>query len=238
MIPRNGAGRLARGLTVAALTFAVPVLAEDAAIDAAGDATDVDADTAEAVDTSGSEQFAQPAPPRMRISVGPEFVDGGNPRYPVRSTIGSHGVSVAFSTTPPRPANATTGGGSLPAQWPLSAARVSSGFGMRNHPLESGQLFHSGVDLAAPLGTPIVATGDGTVGSAGWSGGYGLMVAIAHGEGVQTRYAHMSRLAVAPGQQVRRGEVIGYVGSTGRSTGPHLHYEIRVGGIAVNPLAR
>ena len=83
---------------------------------------------------------------------------------------------------------------------------------------------------------PIVATGDGTVGSAGWSGGYGLMVAIAHGDGVQSRYAHMSRLAVAPGQKVRQGDVIGYVGSTGRSTGPHLHYEVRVGGVAVDPL--
>ena len=180
-------------------------------------------------------------PEPVRIAIGPEFVgigeDGGQPRYAVRSTVAGNGVSVQFSATPP----AITGtrdlaGVSLPAQWPVSFTRLTSGFGLRMHPIEQGQLFHAGVDLAAPAGSPIVATADGTVGRAGWSGGYGLMVAIAHGGGMQTRYAHMSRLAVAPGQAVRQGQVIGYVGSTGRSTGPHLHYEVRVNGVAVNPL--
>ena len=94
------------------------------------------------------------------------------------------------------------------------------------------------MDLAAPYGSPIVATADGVIGTAGWSGGYGLLVAISHGDGVQTRYGHLSRLNVAAGQQVRRGDVIGFVGSTGESTGPHVHYEVRVNGTAIDPLGR
>ncbi|WP_373693885.1 M23 family metallopeptidase [Parafrankia sp. BMG5.11] len=93
------------------------------------------------------------------------------------------------------------------------------------------------MDLAAPSGTPVFATSDGIVDASGWSGGYGLLVAVSHTGGLQTRYAHLSRLNVAQGQQVRRGEVIGYVGSTGNSTGPHLHYEIRRDGRAIDPSA-
>ena len=96
---------------------------------------------------------------------------------------------------------------------------------------------HSGVDLAASYGSPIVATSDGVIGTASWSGGYGLLVALDHGGGPQTRYGHMSRLNVLQGQSVRKGDVIGYVGSTGMATGPHLHYEIRVNGQAINPAA-
>ena len=91
------------------------------------------------------------------------------------------------------------------------------------------------MDLAAPSGTPIVATMDGTVAAAGWHGGYGLLVSLDNVEGLETRYGHLSRLAVSEGQQVHKGDVIGYVGSTGNSTGPHLHYEIRVGGQAIDP---
>ena len=95
---------------------------------------------------------------------------------------------------------------------------------------------HSGVDLAAPQGTPVQATADGVVTSAGWRGGYGILISLGHGSGVQTRYAHLSAIAVQPGTRVRAGQVIGYVGSTGNSTGPHLHYEVRVNGRAINPL--
>jgi murein DD-endopeptidase MepM/ murein hydrolase activator NlpD len=124
----------------------------------------------------------------------------------------------------------------IPSQMPVSARALTSGFGMRGHPLLGGRRAHSGIDLAAPTGSPIVATSDGLVSWADWAGGYGIAVAVEHGGGYQTRYAHMSRVNVAPGQQVRKGDVIGYVGSTGMSTGPHLHYEVRVNGQAINPV--
>lgn len=123
-----------------------------------------------------------------------------------------------------------------PVGMPLARAALTSGFGMRTHPLLGGRRVHSGIDLAAPWGTPIFASSDGMVRQANWAGGYGLMVAIDHGAGVQTRYGHMARIGVLPGQLVRRGDLIGYVGSTGRSTGPHLHYEMRVNGQAINPI--
>ena len=126
-------------------------------------------------------------------------------------------------------------GGPFPSGMPVAAGAVTSGFGWRVHPVLGGLRAHSGVDLAAPYGTPIVATTDGVVGEADWRGGYGLFVAVEHG-GLETRYGHMSRLNVVAGQRVRKGDVIGYVGSTGRSTGPHLHYEVRVNGRAVDPL--
>lgn len=123
----------------------------------------------------------------------------------------------------------------MPSINPVADAYLTSGFGRRQHPLLGSWREHSGVDLAARMGTPIVATSDGIVERASWQGGYGLFIALEHGGGIQTRYGHMSRLNVSEGQKVLRGEVIGYVGSTGRSTGPHLHYEIRVNGQAVDP---
>jgi|ADGO01.1.fsa_nt_gi Membrane proteins related to metalloendopeptidases len=94
---------------------------------------------------------------------------------------------------------------------------------------------HKGSDFGAPTGTPIQAAGDGVVEVAGWNGGYGQYVRIKHANGYATAYAHMSRIAVKPGQRVRQGQVIGNVGTTGRSTGPHLHYEVIVNGKQVNP---
>ena len=117
-----------------------------------------------------------------------------------------------------------------PSIWP-AAGYVSSPYGLRFN----GTEFHQGIDIAADMGTPIVATADGVVTAAGWNGGYGNMVDVDHGGGIVTRYGHASALAVTVGQQVRRGEVIAYVGSTGRSTGPHVHYEVRVDGQPVNP---
>ena len=117
------------------------------------------------------------------------------------------------------------------------AGRVSSRFGERFHPILGYRRMHDGVDLAAPYGTPIVAAADGRVVSAGWRGGYGNEVAIAHSGGIETLYGHMSRIAAASGAYVRRGQVIGYVGSTGLSTGPHLHYELHKDGRLVNPLS-
>lgn len=133
------------------------------------------------------------------------------------------------------PASTLSLSGEVPSLMPVSARALTSGFGMRQHPIFGTLRVHSGVDLAASFGSPIVATSDGVVNTASWAGGYGLLVALDHGKGLQTRYGHMSRLNVVAGQQVRKGDVIGYVGSTGASTGPHLHYEIRIDGQPVNP---
>jgi murein DD-endopeptidase MepM/ murein hydrolase activator NlpD len=126
--------------------------------------------------------------------------------------------------------------GSIPSLMPVDSPHLTSGFGMRWHPVLGGRRPHKGVDLADPVGTPVHATGDGLVGRADWFSGYGLYVQIEHGSQMETRYGHMSRLNVAAGQFVHRGDVIGYVGATGRATGPHLHYEVRVNGVAVNPI--
>ena len=126
---------------------------------------------------------------------------------------------------------------SIPSRMPVDGASLSSSYGMRTHPVLGGRRAHKGVDLAMPTGTPIYATADGTISRADWYSGYGLYVAIEHGGEIQTRYGHMSRLGVLPGQRVRRGAVIGYVGTTGLSTGPHLHYEMRIDGLAVDPFA-
>ncbi|MDW8414949.1 MAG: M23 family metallopeptidase [Thermaurantiacus sp.] len=118
---------------------------------------------------------------------------------------------------------------------PVEGARLSSGFGMRFHPILGFSRLHQGVDFAAPTGTPVVASAAGRVTLAGWSGGYGQVVEVDHGRGLKTRYAHLSRIDVRPGQAVGQGQRIGAVGSTGLSTGPHLHYEVWRDGRAVNP---
>ena len=125
----------------------------------------------------------------------------------------------------------------IPSRAPLASITMSSNFGMREHPVIGGYRMHKGIDLPSPVGTPIYATADGVVERADWFSSYGLYVAIEHSNAIETRYGHMSRIAVAAGQQVHKGDVIGYVGTTGRSTGPHLHYEVRVNGEAVNPVA-
>ncbi len=125
---------------------------------------------------------------------------------------------------------------SIPSRMPLDGAALTSDYGMRTHPVLGGRRRHNGVDLAAPTGTPIYATADGIVSRADRFSSYGLYVSIEHGASLQTRFAHMSRIAVAAGERVRKGDIIGYVGSTGRSTGPHLHYEVRVDGKPVNPI--
>ncbi|KQM90561.1 hypothetical protein ASE70_02845 [Sphingomonas sp. Leaf22] len=118
--------------------------------------------------------------------------------------------------------------------WPV-AARISSNFGWRVHPVLGFRRLHKGMDFAATYGSPIRATTDGRVAIAGRHGGYGNFVKLDHGGGLATGYGHMSRIVVAPGTRVSRGQVIGYVGSTGLSTGPHLHYELWKNGVPVNP---
>lgn len=114
--------------------------------------------------------------------------------------------------------------------------RVASGFGTRFHPILKVNKAHNGLDFAASVGTPIYATGDGKVKMAGFNSGYGNVVVIKHGNGYETLYAHMSRIKTSNGKKIKRGDVIGYVGSTGLSTGPHLHYEIHKDGKPVNPV--
>ena len=120
-----------------------------------------------------------------------------------------------------------------PSIWPAKGI-VSSPYGLR----WNGSDFHPGIDIANDMGTPILATADGVVSVAGWnSGGYGNMVDIEHGNGLMTRYGHACQVVVVAGQSVRRGQVIAYMGSTGFSTGPHVHYEVRINGQAINPIS-
>ncbi|MCP1197841.1 M23 family metallopeptidase [Notoacmeibacter sp. MSK16QG-6] len=125
---------------------------------------------------------------------------------------------------------------SIPLANPLPDQPISSRFGVRKDPILGRRAMHSGLDFSAPRGLPILATADGVVVKAGRNGGYGRMVEIRHADGLSTRYAHMSRVTVKVGQAVQRGMTVGKVGSTGRSTGPHLHYEVRRHGDAINPL--
>jgi murein DD-endopeptidase MepM/ murein hydrolase activator NlpD len=124
---------------------------------------------------------------------------------------------------------------STPATWPVRGW-ITSPFGARTSPFSGIPTFHEGVDIAAQTGTPVMATADGVVVKAGFSTGYGNMVEISHGYGIRTVFGHNSRLNVKAGQRIRRGEVISYVGDTGSSTGPHLHYEVRLNGLPVNPM--
>lgn len=125
---------------------------------------------------------------------------------------------------------------SLPRGLPLRGYEgVTSFFGMRKNPFGRGYEFHDGLDFAAPYGAPVYATGSGVVARTGWMGAYGLAVLLDHAEGYQSLYGHLSRILVRPGQRVEKGQVLGYVGSTGRSTGPHLHYGVYRYGSPVDP---
>jgi len=124
---------------------------------------------------------------------------------------------------------------STPAAWPVRGW-VTSPFGSRVSPLNGRTQFHEGIDIAVETGTPVSAPADGVVVRAGFAAGYGIMVEINHGYGLKTVFGHNSQVNVKPGQHVRRGDVISYSGSTGSSTGPHVHYEVRLKGLPVNPI--
>lgn len=124
---------------------------------------------------------------------------------------------------------------STPAVWPVRGW-VTSPFGNRISPINSKIQFHEGIDIAAQIGTPVVAPADGVVIKAGCESGYGNVVELSHGYGLKTVFGHNSRLNVRPGQHVKRGDIIAYSGNTGSSTGPHVHYEVRVNGLPVNPV--
>jgi murein DD-endopeptidase MepM/ murein hydrolase activator NlpD len=124
----------------------------------------------------------------------------------------------------------------IPSLQPVKGTSLTSSYGVRSDPFKGRAAMHAGIDLAGPIGTPIYATADGFVGRSQWVNGYGNLVEIEHGRGIQTRYGHLSRSVVKPGQRVKRGDLIAMMGSTGRSTGSHLHYEVRIDGKAVNPV--
>jgi murein DD-endopeptidase MepM/ murein hydrolase activator NlpD len=125
----------------------------------------------------------------------------------------------------------------IPSTEPVRGTNFTSGFGIRSDPFRGRAAMHAGIDLAGPIGTPIYATADALVGRSEYnSGGYGNLVELDHGHGIQTRYGHLSKSLVTAGQRVKRGDMIGLMGSTGRSTGSHLHYEVRIDGKAVNPV--
>ena len=123
----------------------------------------------------------------------------------------------------------------VPSIWPVEG-ESTDGFGVRGNPFGGGGAeFHPGQDIAAPRGTPVLAPADGRVVEAGWKNGYGQTVVLDHGNGLTTRYAHLSRIGVTAEQELKRGDQLGQVGSTGRSTGPHLHYEVRIGELPISP---
>jgi murein DD-endopeptidase MepM/ murein hydrolase activator NlpD len=133
--------------------------------------------------------------------------------------------------------NLAGGAIAIPSEKPVKTAEFTSAFGVRSDPFRRASAMHAGIDLAGPVGTPIYATADGTISRSGWnSGGYGNLVEIDHGRGIVTRYGHLSKLLVNEGDRVTRGQVIGRMGSTGRSTGSHLHYEVRIDDRPVNPI--
>ncbi len=124
----------------------------------------------------------------------------------------------------------------IPSRKPVENYRLTSSFGFRSDPFKGRRARHKGIDMAGPVGTPIYATADGIVGRSQWVRGYGNYIEINHGNEIQTRYGHMSRLNVKANARVKSGDLIGFMGSTGRSTGSHLHYEVRISGQAVNPI--
>jgi murein DD-endopeptidase MepM/ murein hydrolase activator NlpD len=124
----------------------------------------------------------------------------------------------------------------IPSMQPVDNVKLTSSFGVRSDPYHGSAAMHAGVDIPGPQGTPVYATADGVIGRSGRFGGYGNLIAINHGKGIETRYGHLSKILVASNTRVRRGQLIGLMGSTGRSTGSHLHYEVRIDGAAVNPM--
>lgn len=125
----------------------------------------------------------------------------------------------------------------IPSRKPVDAMRLSSNFGTRSDPFNGRAKAHKGIDIPGAIGSPIYATADGIVAMAQWFGGYGNFIKLTHGNSIETRYGHMSKLNVQPGERVHKGQIIGFMGSTGHSTGSHLHYEVRIDGTAVNPMS-
>ncbi|WP_116091512.1 peptidoglycan DD-metalloendopeptidase family protein [Sphingomonas crusticola] len=171
-----------------------------------------------------------PAPQR-----GDKIQPSGGPLLPA-SAAGDSRFHSLFLSWKKADAISSPGAISVPSSKPVQTATYTSGYGVRSDPFRGSAAMHAGIDLAAPMGTAVYATADGVVDRAEWSGGYGNLVEIDHGKGLQTRFGHLSRVLVHSGDRVVRGQLIALMGSTGRSTGSHLHYEVRIDGHAVNPV--
>ena len=187
---------------------------------------------------AAASEAAAPTPATMALSddVNPQQVKLSIDQfYALRAQALSGRVSRALEggLTPSFPGDWTLLA-DAPSMWPIEGP-VTSSFGEREDPFNGEGAFHSGIDISAPNGTPVRATADGEVSDAAMGAGYGREVVLDHGHDVTTVYGHLSAIAVMPGQHVTEGQVIGYVGQSGRSTGPHLHYEVRVHNVPVNP---
>ncbi len=188
------------------------------------------------------QRYAQATTSLRKMGVAPEMVQGGmgGPYEPVDAN--------AVKSSQPDPTfralfqswkrldQLQQGVIAIPSQKPVDVMEFTSGFGVRSDPFRGSAAMHAGVDIPGPYGSTIYATADGVVLRSERAGGYGNLVEIDHGRGIQTRYGHLSASLVIPGQRVKRGEPIARMGSTGRSTGTHLHYEVRLDGHAVNPM--
>jgi murein DD-endopeptidase MepM/ murein hydrolase activator NlpD len=169
-----------------------------------------------------------------RQSNDPEGLDGDAALYALNSmkTVSLNSVGSRFS--PSAFPGMIDDPNAIPSIWPVHG-RLTAGFGQRMDPFSGEQAFHPGVDIADAVGTDVEATGDGLVIEAEPDAGYGRSILIDHGDGITTRYAHLSKIFVVVGEQVKKGEIIGAIGVSGRTTGPHLHYEVRIHGTPVNP---
>jgi murein DD-endopeptidase MepM/ murein hydrolase activator NlpD len=207
-----------------------------------------------AVDEIGAQSAVDPragaAMDRLPAAVKSRAMGGGSTPFMASSAMGAFGTpDTAFGVLRDilgaienRLANVRSGverrqalAAATPSIWPV-AGGISSSFGVRRDPFTGDPDFHPGLDISANAGEPVHATAEGVVMAAGFSGSYGNLIVIDHGYGISTRYGHLSRFAVTSGQQIHRGDVIGFVGSTGRSTSPHLHYEVLVNGRLTDPL--
>ena len=167
------------------------------------------------------------------ISPGRVLAEGG----PFEPVSGGDATFKQLFTSWKKLDNLADGAIAVPSDKPVKTAAFTSGYGVRSDPFKGRAAMHAGIDLAGPTGTPIYATADGVVSDASYnSGGYGNLIKIDHGRGIETRYGHLSSFSVRAGQRVTRGQQIGRMGSTGRSTGSHLHYEVRIDSRAVNPI--
>ena len=185
---------------------------------------------------TGEERGTPPASPDRAVAAPSPPGAPGPPPAPNVQPQRPAPPAATTTTTPPHTQRPVTPARPSTLGWPLASPVVTSGFGYRIHPIFGTSRLHAGIDLRGSTGTPILAAGDGVVVSAGWRGGYGNTVIIDHGGSLATLYAHQSRIYVGTGAKVRRGQAIGAVGSTGQSTGPHLHFEVRVNGTPVDPL--
>jgi murein DD-endopeptidase MepM/ murein hydrolase activator NlpD len=192
-------------------------------------------------------RYAETADSIRKLGVAPEMVEGGmgGPYEPVETTAATTAAAVSARPDPTfralfqswkRLDQLQQGAIAIPSQRPVDVMELTSGFGVRRDPFRGGAAMHAGVDIPGPYGSTIYATADGVVVRSERSGGYGNLVELDHGRGIQTRYGHLSASLVTPGQRVKRGDAIARMGSTGRSTGTHLHYEVRLDGHAVNPM--